>query len=270
MKPRYLILITLGLILSPALAFGFEGTLNPNTATNAELQKLPFVGKAKAKAILDCRTHKGHFSSLADIQSCPDIGQSTIEAIQPYLAISGATTNNETYPSADAGTEANYRFTPRIVTQPGEIKLLPDSVYYDTLLNFIRYAQDRIDIALFLFKTTSSPKNKPSLIVKALGEAKKRGVAVSVLLERSNYDESLNQENERTAKLLRKRGIKVRFDGLQHTTHSKIVLIDNRFCFVGSHNFSHSALSFNNELSLLVDNTALAQELQRYLTAIDK
>nr|MBF0222814.1 helix-hairpin-helix domain-containing protein [Desulfobulbaceae bacterium] len=262
-------LLLLSVTLSADYAFALEGTLNPNTASSKELEQLPFIGKAKAKALVKCRTQNKQFSSLDEIQQCPEIGQSTFEAIRPYLSLTGSTTlNKKEPPDATPAPEAAYRFVPRINTRPGEIKILADSTYYDTLLNFINYAEDRITITIFVFKTTSSPKNRPSLVIQALTQAKKRGVAITVLLERSDYDDNLNKENENTAKLLRKKGIKVRFDSPKATTHSKIVVIDNRFCFVGSHNFTHSALAYNNELSLLVDSTLLAQELQRYMQAI--
>lgn len=269
-KPAIYFLLLLGLTLLGTHVFALEGTINPNTASSQQLEQLPFIGKAKARALVKCRNQKKLFSSLDEIQQCPEIGKSTFEAIKPYLSLSGSTelNKNDSSNKTSAPEEATYKFVPRINTRPGEIKILADSTYYDTLLNFISYAEERIDIALFVFKTTSSPKNKPSLLIKALAQAKKRGVDVTVLLEHSDYDETLNKENEATAKLLRKRGIKVRFDSPKATTHSKIVIIDSRFCFVGSHNFTHSALEYNNELSLLIDSTLLAQELQRYIKAI--
>jgi len=266
-KDIFILLFWLGLVAPPAVAF--EGTLNPNTATSSQLEQLPFIGAAKAKALSMCRQEKGQFSSLAEIQTCPEIGRSTFEAIKPYLTLSIPTALEQTNPSDSSAPQAgSYRFIPRIITRPGEIRVLEDSVYYDTLLNFIRHAENRVDITLFVFKTTASPKNRPSRLIEALAQAKKRGIAVTVLLEASNYDEKLSKENQKTAKLLQKHGINVRFDNPRTTTHSKLVIVDNRFCFVGSHNFTHAALAYNNELSLLVDSTALAQELQRYMQAI--
>jgi len=263
------LVILLSTLIAPS-ANALQGKLNPNSATTSQLEQLPFIGTAKAKAIAKCRQDKGQFSSLAEIQACPEIGRSTFEAIKPYLVLSSPAASERIRPSDTSGTQAgsSYRVIPRIITKPGEIKVLEDSVYYDTLLSFISHAEHQIDITLFVFKTTPSPKNRPALLLQALAQAKKRGVAVTVLLDASNYDEELNKENQRTARLLRKQGITVRFDSPGTTTHSKLVVVDSRYCFVGSHNFTHSALAYNNELSLLVDNTALAKELERYIKAI--
>ena len=58
--------------------------------------------------------------------------------------------------------------------------------------------------------------------------------------------------------MLRRNKISVYFDSRKTTTHTKIVVIDKRFCFIGSHNMTHSALAYNHEFSLLIDNLSLA------------
>jgi phosphatidylserine/phosphatidylglycerophosphate/cardiolipin synthase-like enzyme len=67
---------------------------------------------------------------------------------------------------------------------------------------------------------------------------------------------------------LRDNGIKVFFDSPNTTTHTKLVVIDSRYSFVGSHNFTHAALKHNNELSLLIDDQALAHRLTDYMNGI--
>ena len=68
--------------------------------------------------------------------------------------------------------------------------------------------------------------------------------------------------------LLRKNGIPVSLDSLDVTSHMKVVVIDERFCFIGSHNMTHSALGDNHEFSLLVDSRELAAELAEYIGQI--
>ena len=67
------------------------------------------------------------------------------------------------------------------------------------------------------------------------------------------------------AQLLRKNRIEVRFDSPATTTHTKLVVIDNRYVFLGSHNLTQAALKHNHEVSLLLDNTALAREIADYI-----
>lgn len=156
----------------------------------------------------------------------------------------------------------------RIITRPGEIVMLANQEYYDALIERIRTAKKRIEIAMFLFKTGHSPNNRPTNILDELVSAKKRGVSVLVVLEKSNQDDDLNTENTRSYKMLRKYGIDTFFETPKTTTHTKLVVIDGRYCFVGSHNFTNSALSYNNELSLLVDNETLAHDISTYIKGL--
>jgi phosphatidylserine/phosphatidylglycerophosphate/cardiolipin synthase-like enzyme len=146
--------------------------------------------------------------------------------------------------------------------------LLPDTRFYEMLSAYIQDAQHSIRLATFVFKITDSPKNLARQLVLQLGEARKRGVEVLVMLEKSDYSDSINEENQRTAKLLREHGISVTHDPEQRTSHMKLAIIDNRFCFIGSHNLTHSALQYNHEFSLLIDSGDLADELNSYIQGI--
>ncbi len=161
-------------------------------------------------------------------------------------------------------THAEGRSSP----SAGDIIVLADSDYFPVLLEKITNAKSSIDLSMFIFKTSKSKNNRPSIIVRKLVAAAARGVNIRILLERSGYDDKLNETNQKTARRLRKHGIKVIFDSPKVTTHTKAVVIDKRYSIVGSHNFTHSALKTNHELSLLVDSPFLAEELTGYMDRI--
>ncbi len=257
------IVIIILLLIWPASALCLTGRININTANMQQLQELPYIGGNRAKEIIKYREKYGPFQNLDDLLEVKTIGEKSLEAIRPYLTTHSASSPKKS-PDTDTSSHKN------ISTRPGDIIMLPDSSYYPTLVDFIRGADHSIDMAMFLFKTTSSPKNKPALLVKELIKAKKRGVKIHVILENSGYQESINKENRKVARKLRKNKIKVFFDSPDTTTHTKIVVIDNRYSFIGSHNFSHSALAFNNEFSVLIDNRNLADELTEYMGKIKK
>ncbi len=146
--------------------------------------------------------------------------------------------------------------------------MLPDTLYYDALVDYIGKADISIDMAMFIFKTTASRNNKPRLLVNELIKARKRGVQVRLILEKSSYEDSINEENEKVAEKLQKNGVTVLFDSIKTTTHTKLIVIDRRYSFVGSHNLTHSALAYNHELSLLIDNRKLADQLTGYIDTL--
>ncbi len=143
-------------------------------------------------------------------------------------------------------------------------KLLPNEIFFKQLTHNINQAENEIIFAYFLCKPGKSNKNRPTAILNALIKARKRGVNVEVLLDRSGYFEHVDIANNRAAAILKQAGIKVLFDSPKKTTHVKMAVIDQRFCFIGSHNLTQSALTYNNELSLLIDSPKLARELLDY------
>jgi len=68
-----------------------------------------------------------------------------------------------------------------------------------------------------------------------------------------------------TAQKLRKAGIKVYFDDIRINTHSKLIIIDLKSVFMGSHNLSHTALSKSNKTSLLIEDETLADYFSEYV-----
>ena len=165
---------------------------------------------------------------------------------------------------------SNTQLKAKISTQPGAVRALTDTSYGDTFATLIKGATQRIDLAMFLFKTNPARDNKPAGLVKDLVAARQRGVEVRVILEYSSHDPALNQANQETAQALRKGGVTVFFDSPSRTTHAKLAVIDRRYCLVGSHNLTQSALKYNHEFSLLLDNPALAEEILAYMETILK
>ncbi|MFZ3056300.1 MAG: phospholipase D-like domain-containing protein [Smithella sp.] len=94
---------------------------------------------------------------------------------------------------------------------------------------------------------------------------------VYVFLETTDRkSDELNIQNKQTGKLLEEKGVNVYFDSPRQTTHTKLVVIDQRLVLLGSHNFTQSALKYNNEISILLDSPEMAQNARNYILRIIK
>jgi competence ComEA-like helix-hairpin-helix protein len=73
--------------VDPARSQAATERINPNTASAASLQRLPDIGPARAKAIIDHRTaNASHpFRSPADLAAIKGIGQTTVDHLTPFL-----------------------------------------------------------------------------------------------------------------------------------------------------------------------------------------
>ena len=61
--------------------------LDPNTATNEELQTLPGIGPVLAARIIEYRETVGKFRTIDDLLAVKGIGEKTLAKIGPYLEI---------------------------------------------------------------------------------------------------------------------------------------------------------------------------------------
>jgi phosphatidylserine/phosphatidylglycerophosphate/cardiolipin synthase-like enzyme len=149
--------------------------------------------------------------------------------------------------------------------------ILTNEDYFPVLLHTIDEAQNEIFISMFSFKTGEQKNSYPDRILSHLAQAVKRGVKVYVILETTdNKSDKLNIQNKQTGKLLEEKGIHVFFDSPRKTTHTKLVVIDQRLLLLGSHNFTQSALKYNNEISVLLDSPDMAGNARNYMLKIIK
>jgi competence protein ComEA len=89
------LVLALGLaVVGGALAADppLQGVVNVNTASVEELQLLPGIGEARARAILEVREHKGGFRSVDELVEVKGIGAVALERLRPYATVKGKTT----------------------------------------------------------------------------------------------------------------------------------------------------------------------------------
>ena len=149
--------------------------------------------------------------------------------------------------------------------------LLTNRDYLPALIKAIDEAQSEILMAFFLFKAGVHKDSYPDIVLAHLAGATKRGVKVIVILENSGgHDYKLDAENYQTKQLLEKKGVAVYFDSPYKTTHTKLIVIDQRLIVLGSHNLTQAAMKYNNEISVLLDNPELAKRARDYMLTIMK
>jgi phosphatidylserine/phosphatidylglycerophosphate/cardiolipin synthase-like enzyme len=145
---------------------------------------------------------------------------------------------------------------------------LTNETYFDALISHITQAKQEIVVSMFLFAPGDHEHNRATQVKEALIDATKRGVQVRLFLEVSDGEDFSTEANRGVAKDLRRQGIAVQFDSPARTTHTKLVIIDQRYVLLGSHNFTHSALRHNNEASVLIESPKLAQQALAYVQSI--
>jgi phosphatidylserine/phosphatidylglycerophosphate/cardiolipin synthase-like enzyme len=128
-----------------------------------------------------------------------------------------------------------------------QVHFSPKGGCQDALVQEIRHAHREILVQAYSF--TADP------LTFALVEAKKRGVKVEVLLDRSNEVEKYSDLH-----ILLEQGLDPLIDAEHAIAHNKVMLIDQKVVVTGSFNFTNQAEGENAEnLLILKGHTELVQ-----------
>ena len=160
--------------------------------------------------------------------------------------------------------EANLRRPPISLSPGGSVRVYfsPDGGATRKLVSLIDGARKTIEVQAYSF--TSRP------LIRSLIAASRRGVAVTIILDRSHVE----RKNYRTRHWQRKispalqafysAGIPTYIDDRYLIAHNKIMLIDGQTITTGSFNFSYAAAHFNAENMLVIRGTpALFAQYQK-------
>lgn len=108
----------------------------------------------------------------------------------------------------------------------------------DQILNLINNAKESIDVEMYVFSSRD--------LQQALINARNRGVKIRVILEQEILS------NEESFYNLISNDIDVKWAPRKFSrTHSKFMIIDRKLVFVGSTNFSYSAVTSNREAAVV-------------------
>jgi len=92
-------------------------------------------------------------------------------------------------------------------------------------------------------------------IAAALIEAKKKGVEVSIIVDRSNKTAKYSKADE-----AKHGGCNVWVDQVHAIAHNKVIIIDQSITITGSFNFSDNAENNNAENLLIIHDTVTAEK----------
>jgi len=129
---------------------------------------------------------------------------------------------------------------------PAEVYFSPKGGAQEAIVREIGKAKSSILVQAFGFNNAS--------IAKALAEAKKRGVAVAAILDKSNRSEKAS-----VAAFLKSEGIPVMIDAMHVIAHNKVMVIDSETVITGSFNFTKGAEESNAENLLVIRSKELAK-----------
>lgn len=131
-----------------------------------------------------------------------------------------------------------------------QVYFSPNGGCTEAITTELRKARTSVIVQAYSF--TSAP------IAKALVDAKKRGVNVQVILDKSQRTEKYS-----SATFLKHAGITTFIDAKHAIAHNKVMVIDGATVITGSFNFTKAAEENNAENLLIIQDKELAAKYSR-------
>lgn len=101
-----------------------------------------------------------------------------------------------------------------------------------------------------------------------IARARRRNVAVSVILNQGSPSQHLAVINKVTGDRLSDLGCSVRLRHCAGLIHTKLWIIDNEFTFIGSHNVSTRSLTVNEEVTVKISSKEIACIMKEYFARL--
>jgi phosphatidylserine/phosphatidylglycerophosphate/cardiolipin synthase-like enzyme len=146
-------------------------------------------------------------------------------------------------------------------------ELLIEGGYEDRLHTLFDDAKRSVTVVMYLasMPADARPSHAVRRLLDHLIAVHKRGVVVQVLLD-AGAPPDQGRPCSTAAAYLAAAGVPVRWDEDTRTTHVKAVIVDDRWCVLGSTNWTFSALRSNRETSVCCDSPPLATQLTAIFT----
>ncbi|MCC6030945.1 MAG: phospholipase D-like domain-containing protein [Desulfurococcales archaeon] len=147
------------------------------------------------------------------------------------------------------------------ISSSKNLSILLDKDYYGNLSVILSRANKSVYVIMYVIKyDPKDPMDPVNTLLNILINLSKRNVDVKIIVD----DETYNSYPE-TINYLLSHNISVKLDESSgRTTHTKLVIIDGKIVFLGSHNWTQSALQRNHEVSVLIYDEDVAKILLRY------
>jgi len=147
------------------------------------------------------------------------------------------------------------------ISSSKNLSILLDKDYYGNLSVILSRTNKSVYVIMYVIKyDPKDPRDPVNTLLNILINLSKRNVDVKIIVD----DETYNSYPE-TINYLLSHNISVKLDESSgRTTHTKLVIIDGKIVFLGSHNWTQSALQRNHEVSVLIYDEDVAKILLRY------
>lgn len=150
----------------------------------------------------------------------------------------------------------------------GAITAFTNRSFLEEVLPLLDGAKESIRVLMYgISYREGEARSSVNRLVDALAAARRRGLPVRVLLDKSNYNKGINEVNERAKAHLESNGVEVRWDDEGVTSHAKLIIADGA-AVVGSYNWGREAMDRRNECAVIIRDPDAREFFSRYFDTL--
>lgn len=150
----------------------------------------------------------------------------------------------------------------------GDFLVVVDDQLLEKLLEQLNSAQSRVDFTLYATYLQPGNLASPAMqLFSALTDAADRGVPVRGIADWSDWNHSNNDSNQDAVNWLRARGVDIRWEDAETTTHAKIFRIDDG-AQVQSANISSGGFRWNREAGGWTKSPSVLDDIDSWFEAL--
>lgn len=166
----------------------------------------------------------------------------------------------------NAWEDASYDMELGRENHNGVVPLI-DRDHLPALMSAITNATRRIYILLYAFKLTDFEDSPTDQLFDAIVDAHQRGVEVKVVLEKSDWEEYLNEMNQYTINKFTSYGVEAYSEEEERITHAKLIVVDD-VVIVGSTNWAYGSLKQYHSANIMVHNVGLTSAMIEFYSDV--
>lgn len=137
---------------------------------------------------------------------------------------------------------------------------LVDRDYLPCVIDTINSASARLYILMYAFKLGDYSDYPTWDIFNAIVNASNRGVEVKIVLEKSDWEDYINEMNLNTIDQFKDHGIEAYFEDEHRISHTKVMVVDDT-TILGSTNWAYSGLELYHSANIKITNSILTSNI---------